>query len=125
MPTHLANHHCRSDTTCKGRRPTQTVLDPLVSARDFLAETMNALACRYETKPGYTLSAAQIRAYYFLPLAFGAKWLNMFRWAAPWVYVTLLSTTLILRLFVQSAQACTLPYLLGLYATLLIFASNC
>ena len=39
----------------------------------------------YETKPGYTLSAAQVRAYYYLPLAMGAKWLNMFRWAAPWV----------------------------------------
>ncbi len=39
----------------------------------------------YETKPGYTLSAAQIRAYYYLPLAMGAKWLNMFRWSAPWV----------------------------------------
>jgi hypothetical protein len=39
----------------------------------------------YETKAGYTLSAAQIRAYYYLPLAMGAKWLNMFRWSAPWV----------------------------------------
>ena len=39
----------------------------------------------YEKKAGYILSAAQIRAYYYLPLALGAKWLNMFRWAAPWV----------------------------------------
>ena len=39
----------------------------------------------YETHTGYQLSSAQIRAGYFLPLALGAKWLNMFRWAAPWI----------------------------------------
>ena len=33
----------------------------------------------FESKSGYQLSSAQIRAGYFLPLALGAKWLNMFR----------------------------------------------